>query len=259
MVTFISEARRNWTREETTVALYLYFIIPFQKVSKSNPTIQEYAELLERTPSALGMKIGNIGRLDNTLKIKNISGLSNGSKLDEQVWNHYQGKWEQLYWDFEHIIAKLRKNSQKIPDSLDEQVYSFPEGKEKISQVAVRANQHFFRSSVLAAYNQKCCITGIEMPELLVASHIKPWKDDLDNRLNPRNGLCLNTLHDKAFDRGLITLDEQFRVVLSPLLLNTAETVKFFLPYENQEITLPERLSPDLELLDFHRRHIFKR
>ncbi|SUA24418.1 Uncharacterised protein [Neisseria gonorrhoeae] len=66
----IADKNEKWTRDETLVALYLYYIIPFQKVSKDNPVIQEYAEILGRTPSALGMKIGNLGRLDPTLKVK---------------------------------------------------------------------------------------------------------------------------------------------------------------------------------------------
>ncbi|SUA24417.1 Uncharacterised protein [Neisseria gonorrhoeae] len=53
----------------------------------------------------------------------------------------------------------------------------------------------------------------IKQPELLVASHIKPWREDKDNRLNPRNGLCLNALHDKAFDRGLLGIDENFKII----------------------------------------------
>lgn len=246
--------RKNWTFEETIVALYLYFTIPFQRVSKSNPIIQEYAQLLNRTPSALGMKIGNIGRLDPTLRMKNITGLSNGSKLDEEVWSTYLGKWDKLVLDFEKVIQYL----QKVPDIQDEPVYTFPEGKERVTQVSVRTNQNFFRQSVLAAYNNKCCITGIDIPELLIASHIKPWKDDLANRLNPRNGLCLNNLHDKAFDRGFITFDDEFRLILSSHLTCSKETLQFFLPYENKVIASPDRLSPELGFLDFHRKNIFK-
>lgn len=250
----IQKTRRNWTFEETVVALYLYFTIPFQRVNKFNSIIQEYCQLLSRTPSALVMKIGNIGRLDPTLIMQNITGLSNGSKLDEEVWNAYLGKWDKLVADFEKVIQNL----QKVPDIQDEPVCTFPEGKERVAQVSVRTNQNFFRQSVLAAYNNKCCITGIDIPELLVASHIKPWKEDLDNRLNPRNGLCLNNLHDKAFDRGFITFDDEFRLILSSHLTCSKDVLPFFIPYENKVISLPNRLSPDLRFLDFHRKNIFK-
>ncbi|ENW2607848.1 HNH endonuclease, partial [Neisseria gonorrhoeae] len=186
---------KKWTRDETLVALYLYYIIPFQKVSKDNPVIQEYAEILGRTPSALGMKIGNLGRLDPTLKVKNISGLSNGSKMDVVVWNEFSGDWEQLNKEFEGVISQYQSNDEN--SNIEIESPEIPKGRERFARISVRVNQGFFRSSVLAAYNNQCCITGLKQPELLVASHIKPWGEDKDNRLNPRNGLCLNALHDK--------------------------------------------------------------
>ncbi|HFC3752044.1 TPA: HNH endonuclease, partial [Neisseria gonorrhoeae] len=133
-----------------------------------------------------------------------------------------------------------------------------PKGRERFARISVRVNQGFFRSSVLAAYNNQCCITGLKQPELLVASHIKPWGEDKDNRLNPRNGLCLNALHDKAFDRGLLGIDENFKIIFSPLLAKTEGFDDLFKPYENRMIRLPERLNPSLEFLKFHRENIFQ-
>ena len=80
----------------------------------------------------------------------------------------------------------------------------------------------------------------------------------MENRLNPRNGLCLNALHDKAFDRGLFTLDENFRVTLSNKLYSSENTMQWFKAYENKQIILPERLMPSLDFLRFHRENIFK-
>ena len=62
--------------------------------------------------------------------------------------------------------------------------------------------------AVMSAYNGRCCITGLSLSGLLVASHIIPWSHDRDNRVNPRNGLLLSALHDKAFDTGLITIKD---------------------------------------------------
>lgn len=63
-------------------------------------------------------------------------------------------------------------------------------------------------------------MTGISISELLIASHIKPWKvsNNEDEKTNPRNGLCLNALHDKAFDRGLITIDKNYKIIVSSKL-----------------------------------------
>ncbi len=77
----------------------------------------------------------------------------------------------------------------------------------------MRLAQRFFRRAVLASFDAKCCIAGIGHAELLVASHIVPWKQSREHRANPRNGLWLSRLHDRAFDRGLITLDTDYRVI----------------------------------------------
>lgn len=122
-----------------------------------------------------------------------------------------------------------------------------------------------FRKIVMATYNNRCCITGIETPELLVASHIVPWSRDESNRLNPTNGLCLNSLHDKAFDCGLITVTpQQYKIILSPELkqkkaLSNAFIETNFFAYENKEIHLPDKFIPSDEFLAYHGKNIFKR
>jgi putative restriction endonuclease len=94
------------------------------------------------------------------------------------------------------------------------------EGTDREAIIKARVYQNFFRSAILATYENRCCITGISIPEFLVASHIIPWSKDKKNRLNPHNGLCLNLLHDKAFDRGLITITEDYVIKLSPTLFD---------------------------------------
>jgi predicted restriction endonuclease len=127
--------------------------------------------------------------------------------------------------------------------------------------VKVRRGQQFFRQSILSAYNIRCCITGISVPRLLVASHIKPWGKFPESRLNPRNGLRLSTLHDAAFDSGLITLDEDHRVVLSGRLrsyLPQPALEQNFVPYSGTKIRLPDKLAePAEEFLAYHRESVF--
>ena len=81
--------------------------------------------------------------------------------------------------------------------------------------------------------------------------------------MNPRNGLCLSTLHDAAFDAGLMTLDGSFKVVLSNRLRKffpqPALEQNFGL-FEGRPIRLPEKLGePDAEFLRFHREEVFQR
>lgn len=248
-------AKKNWTREETIVAFNVYCKIPFKNSSKTNPTVIKYANIIGRSPSALNMKIGNFGRLDPELKKRGIVGLGNGSKLDEIIWNEFNGNWEKLAFESEELIANFQ--NMKIEEISFE---DFPKGKERETTIKARVNQNFFRSTILSSYNLKCCITGLPIPDFLVASHIKPWSKDINNRTNPHNGLCLNSIHDKAFDRGFITVTPDFKVKVSKYFDDYSEDKSvndFFIKYQNQSIIKPERFLPTQEFLDYHYQNIF--
>ena len=103
----------------------------------------------------------------------------------------------------------------RMPELLEE-AHEFPEGRSREAIIRVRVNQGFFRAAVLASYSARCCITGLSIPQLLMASHIVPWSVDAKNRTNPQNGLCLNAIHDRAFDCGLLTVTTDLKVKLSP-------------------------------------------
>ncbi|MBI1268122.1 MAG: HNH endonuclease [Cryomorphaceae bacterium] len=249
---------KDWTREETIIAFNVYCKIPFKSSSKSNPTIIKYSNLIGRSPSALNMKIGNIGRLDPVLKEKGIVGLSHGSKLEEQIWEEFNGDWERLAFESELLISKYANKS--IEELLEIEIDKLGVDRETI--VKQRVNQNFFRSTVLSSYYFKCCITGLSVTDLLIASHIVPWSVSSEQRLNPRNGLCLNSLHDRAFDQGYISITPDFKIIVSKSLWEF-EDVKsvqdFFLKFHGQQIQLPDRFIPDREFLDYHHSNIFKK
>jgi putative restriction endonuclease len=150
------------------------------------------------------MKVGNFGRLDPELKKQGIAGLAHGSKTEEEVWNEFNGNWEKLAYESELLIAKFAQKS--IEETSEIEIEDLTEGIERQALVKQRVNQSFFRSAVLSSYDFKCCITGLSIPDFLVASHIIPWAKNKEQRLNPRNGLCLNSIHDKAFDISMIKL-----------------------------------------------------
>jgi predicted restriction endonuclease len=108
---------------------------------------------------------------------------------------------------------------------------------------------------VLASYKNRCALTGINVPQLLVASHIIPWSENEDRRADPTNGICLNVLHDKAFDRHLITFDKDFRLVVSSFLRKN-DVPEFqsanFSKLEGATLTLPRRFTPDPRALEEH-------
>lgn len=253
-------AKNNWTREETIVAFNVYCKVPFKSSSKSNPTIIKYANIIGRSPSALNMKVGNFGRLDPELKKQGIVGLVHGSKLEEDVWNEFNGNWEKLAFESEQLISEFA--NKPIEEISEIEMDDIKEGIERESLVKQRVNQCFFRSTVLSSYYFKCCITGLSIPDFLVASHIIPWSKNSEQRLNPRNGLCLNSIHDKAFDRGFITITPEFNIKVSKAFgdFEKEKAVQdFFLKYENQKIYLPDKFLPTKEFLDYHYHNIFKK
>ena len=97
----------KWTKEQTIIALSVYCKIPFNKATNTNTEIVKAANLIGRSPVAVKMKVGNFGSFDPELKAKGIVGLSNTSKLDEEVWYEYCNDWGKLAYDSALIIAKL--------------------------------------------------------------------------------------------------------------------------------------------------------
>lgn len=127
---------------------------------------------------------------------------------------------------------------------------------EKERTVKKRIGQDIFRSILLNIYGSKCCLTGIDIPEVLRASHIIPWAECEETRLNPQNGLCLSATYDAAFDKHLITFDENFRMVLSPVIkeIYTSDAFKkYFLKFEGVSIMLPSIHLPSQEYMEMHR------
>ena len=152
-------AKNNWTREEILVALNVYCKIPFKTSRATNPIVMEYAELLNRTPAALNLKIGNLGRFDENLRNQGIVGLGHGGKLDEMVWNEFQNDSDKVIYESEQIIARLR--NQTLEQSTGIETADLPQGLERTSITKTRINQSFFRIAVLTAYENKCCISGV--------------------------------------------------------------------------------------------------
>lgn len=253
--------KKNWDREELIVAFNLYCKIPFTKIHYTNPLIIEVAKVIGRSPSSVALKLVNFARLDPELQKRNVGGMKHGSKSEELIWHEFNNNWEELSYQSEVLLAKFKnKPIEKIANIYTEDLGK--EGKEKDAVVKTRVNQYFFRNMVLASYNQQCCITGISIPDLLIASHIIPWSKDKKNRLNPRNGLCLNALYDKAYDKGLLTILPDYKVELSRLLLKTKNNEinnQFFLPFNNKRIRLPERFLPERDFLEYHNKNIFLR
>jgi putative restriction endonuclease len=261
----------RWTREHELIALNLYGKLLFGQFHHNNPLIMDVASKMGRTPSSLAMKLSNLASLDPVQRARGIKGLSGASQQDREMWNEFQSDINDLGPQSEQLLHDLftTDNDREVDFLERDKVRLEPSANlnpptgstEATASIRVRRGQQFFRQTVLNAYGVRCCISGINVPQLLVASHIKPWRDFPNERLDPRNGLCLSSLHDAAFDAGLITLDKKLRVVLSSHLRSffpqpTLE--QNFIPFAGKSIRLPEKLTePSAEFLSFHRRKIF--
>jgi putative restriction endonuclease len=252
----------KWTRDQLLAALNLYHRTPFGQQHSRHKPIIEMAHLIGRTPSAVAMKLSNFTALDPLEKARGIKGLESFSQADQEIWNEYAGRLNALAEDSEEALERFQGKTLPAPEV--EVPPSVPAGlggpTEILSTVKVRRQQSFFRRAVLASYNQRCCISGNPVPDLLRASHIVPWSKCEEHRTNPSNGLCLAATYDAAFDRGLLSLDADYRILLSSRLksyLPDEELEKIFLLHEGQAIRLPEKNLPDLVLMERHRREVF--
>ena len=246
--------RKNWTRSELILAINLYCKIPFGKIDMRTPEVIKLARQLGRTPGSVSYKLANFASIDPTLPRK---GASNVSRLDKEVWNEFFNNWDNLVFESEKKAAEVENISLEKFAEID--ISDLPKGENKERTVKARVNQQFFRKMVLSTYNYSCCITGLPIQELLIASHIIPWSLDKENRLNPTNGLCLNALHDRAFDNGLISFSDSYELLISERITNLApEKASFFLEYKNKKISLPKRFLPNIEFIAYHRDNIFK-
>ena len=243
----------KWTREETLVAFNVYCKIPFKDSHSTHPMIVEYAKIIGRSPSALNMKIGNLGRLDPKLKERGIVGLSHGAKLEEDVWNEFYANPDKLAYESECLVAKFSKRN--IEDTVSVDIENLPQGKERFSVVKQRVNQSFFRSAVMCAYNSKCCISGVGSPELVEACHIVGWIEDTRNRSNPENGLCMNAFFHKSYDNFLIGITPDYDIIISDELLGKTAKGTFrdyLVKLQSQKLILPSRFFPKQDFLDCH-------
>ena len=257
--------RKLWTENETKLALFLYFQLPFGQLHSLNPEVQKLASILGRTNSSVAMKLCNFASLDPKITESGRKGLQGASAQDRRVWANFNADWTAQIEEAEQVWTATEADSSAVGNKLRDNVSPFVferyDGPSTANaNIERRVGQSFFRRSVLANFDNMCCITGIAEPALLNASHIVPWGVDVKNRHNPANGLCLSATFDRAFDRGLLTLDESRAVLISESLLthSNQKTRDFFKPYHGVAIIPSIRFDPDPASLRWHNRNCFR-
>lgn len=254
--------RRNWTKDELVLAFALYLKLPFGKMHRNTSEIIELAGIIDRTPSAVAMRLSNFASLDPYHQERGVKGLTGGISICQPIWDEFIDNKEELIYKSELLLAD-KQNLQienKYSYLLEDTKELKGETKERI--VKTRVNQSVFRQIILATYSNKCAISGINIPELLVASHIIPWSENIEERLNPSNGICLSNLYDKAFDKGLIGIKNDYSIILSDKI-KTKSTESYFSRFFNfidgAKLALPERYLPKREFLEYHFDTIFQK
>lgn len=251
----------RWTKEEMIVVLNLYFKLPYGQMDHRNASVKELASLMGRTANSVAMRLNNFASCDPYHISRGIKSLGDHRKQCQPFWDEYINNKEKLVFESEKILAEYQE--VQIEDKYQSILQSMPKGlvgEDRVREIRTRVNQSFFRKMVLVNYNYKCALTGIDLPELLVASHIIPWASNVDERLNPQNGICLSALFDKAFDRGLISFDNDYRVMFSNQIemhIDDDYYGRYFLPVKNKVLCESVKYLPNIHFLEWHRNNIF--
>jgi putative restriction endonuclease len=254
--------KRFWSREELLLALNLYLKLPFGKMHSRTLEVIYLANLMNRSPSSIAMRLVNFASVDPFHQNRGIKGLAGGKRQVEPIWQEFLANKEEILFESEILLVEKESNSinkkyEIILNGTENLV-----GESKVREVKTRVNQNIFRQIVLANYSGKCAFSGIDIPDLLVASHIIPWSKNEKERLNPENGICLSSLYDKAFDKGLIGLKQDYSIIFSEMLKQNISKIYFnqyFSHLDKKVISLPEKYFPNKAFLEFHLDSIFQR
>lgn len=244
-----------WSREDIIVAYALYCITPLKDIRLKNKVIQQIAQKRGLSPSSLVLRMQNFRYLDPAVNKEKQTGLGHVAKKDKEIFSEFKNDWGNLSASAEKITKLNLFDS--APDKGARPISSLTE-KNKVSR-----ERAFFRKSVLAAYENQCCISGLSISNLLTASHIKPYNKcrASSERTNPENGLCLNSFYDKAFDFGLFTVGPNYIIHVSQIVKNTKDdfTQTWLTRLEGTTILKPVRFQPDKEYLQYHNDVVFRR
>lgn len=245
----------NWTREELILAFNLYLKLPFGQMHKGNADIKKLSAIVgRRTPDSVAMRLTNFASVDPYHQQRGIKGMSGGYSQVKPIWDEFVSNQEDLVFESERILADYQgKTIEEAHPEIEFDLKNL-KGEVKERLVKTRVNQSVFRQMILKTYSSQCAISGIDLPELLVAGHIVPWADDEHNRLNPENGLCLSNLYDRAYEKGLICIDTDYKMLISKQLKDhTTKSYyqEFFGKYDGKCITLPRQYQPHKDFLQF--------
>jgi len=182
-----------------------------------------------------------------------IYGDKKGLLQDKDIFDVLNDSSGTFYEALRKII-EYKQTEEHVRDNISKNIFRVnSENTEITAKTKNRINQSVLREFVLNLYNNECALCEINKPDLLVCSHIKPWKVDEENRLNPRNAICFCVLHDKLFDKGYFSLDKDYKIIFGP---KADSQIKRLL--EGLNFKVPLSYKPDISFLEFHYNEICK-
>lgn len=241
----------------------LYFKLPYGQLDHRNDAVIELANIMGRTNNSVAMRLNNFASCDPIHIARGISSLGDHKKQCQPYWDEFFENQEALIFESEKILSEYQDTTiEKKYKSILNDISPDLVGESRMREVKTRVNQDFFRQMVLVNYGGKCALSGIDLSELLVASHIVPWSKNQKERLNPENGICLSSLYDKAFDCGLISFNNDYSVIFSSRLKKNVGKEyysEYFEPISQKRLANPMRYLPKIEFLEWHRDCVFEK
>ena len=153
--------RKLWTENETKLALFLYFQLPFGQLHSLNPEVQKLASILGRTNSSVAMKLCNFASLDPKITESGRKGLQGASAQDRRVWANFNADWTAQIEEAEQVWTATEADSSAVGNKLRDNVSPFVferyDGPSTANaNIERRGGQSFFRRSVLANFDNMC-------------------------------------------------------------------------------------------------------
>lgn len=254
--------RQLWTREEFMLVMNLYTKIRYGQFNVNNSEVQKLASLIGKSPGAVAYKLVHFAGLDSFHKERGIKGLANPGIKAIAIYNEFQENWNEMLYESEVLLAKaqnttVEKNffSEKELEKIEEHKIGDKKGLDVKRLVKTRVNQTLFRKIVTNNYSNTCAICGINLPELVIASHILKWSENENERLNPTNGICFCNTHDRAFELGFIGINTDYNILISKKLkeISDKKTLELvFYRHEKTKLIMPDKYFPNKLYLDIH-------
>jgi putative restriction endonuclease len=254
--------RQLWTREEFMLVMNLYTKIRYGQFNANNTEVKKLAGLLGKTPGAVAYKLVHFAGLDPFHKERGIKGLANPGTKAVAIYNEFQENWNEMLYESEILLAHAQNTtveksyfSEEELEKIETYKIADKKGLDVKRLVKTRVNQTLFRDIVTNNYSNTCAVCGINLPELVIASHILKWSENENERLNPTNGICFCSTHDRAFELGFIGINADYNISISKKLNDISDKKTLdvvFYRHEKTKLIMPDKYFPNKEFLDIH-------